>query len=218
MDNFGLVLAAGESRRMGTVKMLMTIGKETILDHVVGRLSMNCSRVLIVVSNGFYQEQTAYMDAVTQRHDSNIIFLQNPSSQEGMHTSFLMGLKQLTDPKSGAITDIPIEFNVFMQPADIPYITPETDRRLTEVATTAPVEDRRGSYFIPSYRHRGGHPICIPAEVCRQIAGKTALDGSVTIRTLLDSFSKRYVEVDDEGILLDIDTPEDYENLVIRRR
>jgi CTP:molybdopterin cytidylyltransferase MocA len=72
------------------------------------------------------------------------------------------------------------------------------------------------AYISPVYLNRGGHPILLPAMIIDLIKKET--DFSLNTRNFLSGFNKITVEVDSDKILANINTPEDYFRLFLRRR
>jgi CTP:molybdopterin cytidylyltransferase MocA len=95
----------------------------------------------------------------------------------------------------------------FLLPVDIPLVRPETLRSLMAVFCEGTTDVCR-----PCYRGRYGHPPLIAMELIPAIAG---FDGAGGLRMLLDRWRGRTaaVPVEDPGILLDVDTRDDYERL-----
>ncbi|WP_206996999.1 nucleotidyltransferase family protein [Trinickia mobilis] len=84
--------------------------------------------------------------------------------------------------------------------ADMPWIATAT------IAAVARTLDDGASIVVPMYRGQRGHPVGFHAEHGEALA---ALDGDVGARSLLASHKLTKIEVDDAGILGDVDTPED---------
>lgn len=89
----------------------------------------------------------------------------------------------------------------FLMPADIPFVKKETYEVLLQT---------KGDIVIPSVNHHGGHPILLKASVVSGIGASQAEH----FRAFLAGMEKTYVCVEDRGVLIDIDTPEDYAKYV----
>jgi molybdenum cofactor cytidylyltransferase len=90
----------------------------------------------------------------------------------------------------------------FLTPGDCPLVKKETVRQIAE---------HKGSVVIPSFDYNGGHPIKLSSEVKQRI-----LDTSVdrNLRVVLSGFEREYVNVEDPGVIMDVDTPEDYQKAI----
>jgi len=87
-------------------------------------------------------------------------------------------------------------------PGDMPFVRAETVRRLLEAGTNA------GVSVVPRYAGRRGHPIVMPVSVQ---AAVVAAPAGASLRDVLTEPPQRRieVEVDDPGVLRDVDVPED---------
>jgi molybdenum cofactor cytidylyltransferase len=85
-------------------------------------------------------------------------------------------------------------------PVDIPFVG---------VATVHALVVHDGTIVVPVHNHRGGHPLRVARACFAEIA---ALDPARGLKALLDGHRERVVRmpVDDRGVLVDVDTPEDY--------
>jgi CTP:molybdopterin cytidylyltransferase MocA len=91
--------------------------------------------------------------------------------------------------------------------ADIPLVASGTYRRLLEEH-----EHRPDAILIPSYQGRRGHPILVPCAAMAEIYRQSTLRNVVRNNEHL----VYHVEVDDSGVLEDMDTPEDYRRIASR--
>ncbi|HWB20558.1 MAG TPA: nucleotidyltransferase family protein [Phycisphaerales bacterium] len=94
--------------------------------------------------------------------------------------------------------------HVFLHLADHPAVAPATISQIINGARDLP--DRA---IIPTFKNSGGHPILLPAALCNSILSPVA---DVGLRDFLHSKSDlmHRLPVDDPGILIDLDTPDDY--------
>jgi molybdenum cofactor cytidylyltransferase len=121
----------------------------------------------------------------------------NPAYEQGMASSLQAGLSAL-DPQIGA---------ALIVLADQPFVRPETLDQLARKHRRTPVQ-----IVIPSYKGVRGNPVLLDRSVFAEVM---ALEGDVGCRAIFGSHPERILklEVEDEGILLDIDNQEDYERL-----
>jgi len=125
----------------------------------------------------------------------------NPTPEKGMFASVRTGVASVP-PQAKAF---------FVHPVDIPLVRPHTLTTLLDAASAGPA-----LVFYPTFAGRRGHP---PLIDCRLKSAVLGHDGRGGLRDLLNRFddAAREVPVADEGILLDMDTPADYQELAARR-
>jgi molybdenum cofactor cytidylyltransferase len=184
-----VIAAAGLSARMRDFKPLLSLGSSTIIRHTIDVLRTAGADPILVV--------TGYQSAVLERHlfSNGVMFLKNERfAQTDMLTSLQLGLRTLS----------PDTDRVFLTPADVPLVSPDTLKRMLTV---------RGQVVCPMYQGRQGHPLLVDREAVSQI-----LDwkGSGGIRGLMDTGTLEIVRVEtgDPAIRMDADTPEDYKRLL----
>jgi molybdenum cofactor cytidylyltransferase len=189
-----VILAAGESRRMGSPKPLLRIGGETFLDRLIGVFRPHCDPILVILGH--------HAEAVRGgiRRAAEVKFAVNPEPARGMLSSLQCALERLP-PESPA---------VMFTPVDHPSIQPETVRLLVEAYERnpdilvvvpvygAPVEPRRG------------HPVLVRRSLVPEFLSLPP-DGKPSDVIRAHRSSTLYVPVEDPGILRDIDTPADYD-------
>lgn len=133
-----IILAAGESKRMGKPKQLMPLGKNTLLEQAIDNL-LNSSVDETIVVLGHKAEE------ITKKIASKPVkIVINPDYQQGMSTSIVAGLI-MVDPRSRA---------VMLALGDQPLVTSQTINQLIE----AFIKHNKG-IAVPTYRGRRGHPI-----------------------------------------------------------
>lgn len=184
----GLILCGGASRRMGSPKALLMLEGEAFLDRLIGRFAQSCSPVIVVLGH-----DSERIRAGVSR-GAQATFVVNPDPERGMLSSFQEGL---------AAVPPDVEAVVFT-PVDYPNIEAATVQALGQ-GFVAPVTR-------PLYQGRRGHPVCISRAVMEELL---ALPLSAQARDVISAYrsATHYVEVNDPGILHDIDLPEDYRAL-----
>ncbi|HXI83637.1 MAG TPA: nucleotidyltransferase family protein [Verrucomicrobiae bacterium] len=187
--NVAIILAAGESRRMGRPKQLLAFGGKTMLECVIDAFQTpRVDEVRVVL--GYKADEIAEKIAYT-----SCKILKNDRYPLGMFTSMQAGLREL--PKETRIVLIAI--------CDQPRLKRETVETLIEE-----FEKRHHKILIPSYSGRQGHPPLFRAEYAKEIL---AMDESMTLKHFYGEHAddiERLV-VEDEGVLIDIDDRETYE-------
>lgn len=187
-----LVLAAGYSSRMGTLKPLAPLGTSTPIEEAITRFHQaGIEDVRVVVGHRSHE-----ITPVVERLGARWIF--NADYDRGMFSSVLAGLKSLEADVEG----------LFLLPADIPLIKPSTIRALLEVFNSSDPK-----IIYPSFDGKRGHPPLIPVAL---LPRDLPADYSGGLRALLGCYeqSARDVDVPDQAILMDCNTPSDYRALV----
>lgn len=179
-----ILLAAGESKRMGKLKQLMPLGNTTIVEQTIDNLlSSGVSEVIVVL--GHRAEEV--MKRVATRP---IKIAVNPIYHQGMGTSIAAGLN-LVDSRAQA---------VMLALGDQPFVDSQTLNRLIEEFDT---HDK--GIAIPTYQGRRGHPIIFSIKYKAQLSG---LKGDIGGREIIKEHPEDILEVavECEGIVIDIDT------------
>jgi CTP:molybdopterin cytidylyltransferase MocA len=186
-----MVLAAGASLRMGQPKALLQWRGASFLKHVCG-LALQCGCDPIFVVGG----------AVALEPPSGAQLVENPNWERGQLGSLQVGIEAITraDPGVEGIVVLTI---------DRPRIRGQTLRRLLASFTATPE-----SIWQPTFAGESGHPIIYPRHACSQLL---ELPPASTARELVRSEAwrtrRRKLEVDDPGVIENIDSPEDFARL-----
>ncbi len=188
-----IVLAAGFSSRTGTAfKPLLRLGGLTVIERTI-KTHLDAGIHDIRVVAGHRADEVA--EAVGRL---GVGVLVNPHFAKGMFSSIQAGVASLE-------AGVPA---FFIMPADMPLVRPET----VKAVLNAHAGCAYGIAF-PVCRGRRGHPPLLARKYIPEILESRAPDG---LRGILKNHEAeaRGVEVDDEGILLDLDTIEDYYRLL----
>lgn len=184
-----ILLAAGQSRRMGTCKQLLPLGETTVIGRCLDTLQAGgISDIIVVVSS----DGTAVADEA--RHVPVRIAVNQEVSGD-MSSSIRTGRAALPPESSSIIVTL----------CDYPLVRSETVRVLIKTGAAHPT-----SIIIPTHAGRRGHPLLIPRAILDE------LTDALTLRDVVRKEPDRVVERDvpDGGVLLDMDTPEEYRRLV----
>jgi molybdenum cofactor cytidylyltransferase len=187
-----IVLAAGESRRMGVPKLNLPWGKLTVIGQVVHVLHAGAIAEIIVVTGGAKREVETALDGEPVR------LVENPDyAVGGMLSSVQTGIKAALDGVSEA---------GLIVLGDQPQIRIEVVQQLLHRRETA-----QAKIIVPSYKMRRGHPWIIERSMWQAVLELQPRD---SLRTFLSQRRDMidYLAVDTESILLDLDTPLDYQN------
>lgn len=192
-----ILLAAGESRRMGRPKQLLEWQGGTLLQHSLESLLKSDADETILVLG--HQAELIR----NSLPDFQIKIVVNHDYQKGMASSLRQGLLAL-DPGSEA-------FLVVL--ADQPDIGPDIVSRLIREFRQASPE--RG-IVRPVSRGLPGHPVLFHI---RYLQEALQLHGDVGARQIVAGHPAEIldIEVEDDGIVNDIDTPEEYREFMQRR-
>jgi molybdenum cofactor cytidylyltransferase len=184
-----VVLAAGASSRMGAMKQLLPFGETTLLETVIANVRRARVDEIIVVLGASADEIRGKL-AVDQ---SRIVI--NPEFHQGMGTSLRCGIAQVSTDAALVVL------------ADQPFVEASTINRLVEEYC-----EKEPQIVIPVYRGFRGNPVLLDRSVFPEIMG---LSGDIGCRAIFGGHSENIlkVPVDDVGVLLDIDTREDFEKL-----
>jgi molybdenum cofactor cytidylyltransferase len=194
-----IILCGGASSRMGRPKALLPApgGAETFLDRLIGMLAAHCAPVIVVLGHDAGRIRAGLA------RQSEATFVVNQNYRQGQLSSLQCGLAAVPVDAAG----------VLFTPVDLPLVLPETIARLAEASKNtqdclppAPV------LLIPRYQGRGGHPVCCARELIPEFLN---LPDGAQARDVIHRHTARtcYVDVDDPGILRDVDDPLAYHSL-----
>ena len=189
-----IILAAGRSTRMGEAKQLLRMGENTVLGQTLAHVrGAGVDEIVLVL--GFSAQTIREQLPISVIEGLKVVV--NQAYEQGMASSLREGLSAL-DPQTDA---------ALIVLADQPFIRAETLHRIIEEhgRTNAKI-------VIPLYRGFRGNPVLLDRSVFAEVM---ALEGDIGCRAIFRSHLEGIVkvEVDDVGILLDIDNKDDYERL-----
>ncbi len=185
-----VILAAGESRRMGQPKLLLPWGKTSVLGQVIETLSAAELTEMVVVTGGWHSAVEAEAARLAQRQPVRTVFNPNYAAGE-MLSSVQRGLRALPPECEAALIAL----------GDQPQMQAWVVRKVIE----AFAQDG-AALVIPSWRGRRGHPVLVARTLWDEIL---ALNPPHTLRDLFSRLPVTYV-AGDESILRDLDTPDAY--------
>jgi len=189
-----VVLAAGESRRMGRPKPLLPIYETTFLSHILGVLKGVGFPTMTVVLG----HEAEYIRPQAEGPGVDVVI--NPRYHEGQLTSLHAAIRHLAEVS-------PAADGLLVCLVDHPLLIPVVIRRM--VAAFAR-EDK--PIIIPTCKGRRGHPVIFGRSVFGELLDAPADQGArAVVRRLPERVLE--LEVGDEAILTDVDTPEHYEAL-----
>ncbi|MEW6697748.1 MAG: DVU_1551 family NTP transferase [Bacillota bacterium] len=187
-----LVLAAGFSSRMGSFKPLLPLGEATVIERAVGNFfAAGIQDVRVVV--GHRAEEV-----IPVLKGMGVQIILNREYAGGMFSSVKVGVNTF---KSGIKA-------FFLLPGDHPLIKPHT---LWEIIGA--YHENRAGIIYPCFNGERGHPPLISADYINKILAWNRQGG---LRSLLNRYNADALdlEVADQGVLLDMDNPVDYQNMI----
>jgi CTP:molybdopterin cytidylyltransferase MocA len=172
---------------MGTPKALLRYGDESFLDTLIGLFQPRCAPVIVVLGAAAQQVRTATKRAAT--------FVENESWQRGQTSSMQCGLRAVPAAAEGVLFTL----------VDHPAVTIKTIDALLDAS--APL------LRVPRYQGHNGHPSWFSRRLITEFL---TLDDSGTARDVVRAHASEteFVDVDDPGVLADIDDPAAYRALI----
>ena len=190
----GVILAAGQSSRMGREKALLPWRGTTILESAITMLSLECELVIVVAGeNAENLRPTIY---------SRGAFLAiNPAPQNGQLSSLQVGLTTVLDKGRDAALVTVIDC-----PAAEPKTVSLIRLRLLEVL------DAGKWSVVPEYAGKHGHPIAVSREMIEAFLRAPFTSSARDIQNIHQQRIE-YLPVEDPKVILNINTPEEYQAL-----
>ena len=183
-----IVLAAGESKRMGTLKQLLPFGGSTIIEQVVNNtLESEVNEIIVVL--GHQAKRIASRIA-----GKPLKIVLNRDYHQGISSSIKCGLNHISKTSDGVM--------IFL--GDQPLIGKEIINKLVKEFATA-----RHGIVTPVYNMRRGHPVIFAAKYKPELS---RLEGDIGAKKVIEAHPEDIleVEVNSESIISDIDTENDY--------
>jgi molybdenum cofactor cytidylyltransferase len=190
MRAVAVVTAAGSAERFGGKKLLTLIDGEPLLDHTIrALLEGGAAEVIVVVGMDSRAELERDVNSML---DPRVRPVENPDPSRGMLSSIQEGVAQ-------AQGDI-----ILVMPGDMPFVSPET------VGAVIAAYERKPAIVSPRYRGKRGHPVALPGSLRDEIRAAPA---GATLHDVIHAHTDIRVDVDvqDAGIIRDVDRPEDLE-------
>lgn len=178
----GLMVAAGQSRRTGPYyKMTLDLGNQTLIERTAASLEPYCERIIVVTG---YQGDL--VRSVLQDHPK-VELVDNPNYQEGMFSSVKTGLACIKADR------------FFFLPGDYPLISQPVYEAMLAIDA---------EIVVPVYEGQTGHPVLFKDSVIERIFDSPEIN---SLREFISQQAPCYLGVNCPGILIDIDTMEDYQ-------
>jgi len=190
-----ILLAAGESRRMGYPKPLLKLGARTFIAILADAMLQSAARLIVVVGG----HASAVRGAIPA--DPRIAVVDNHDYLRGQLSSIKAALAHVSSDAGGALIHL----------ADHPMVRAETFAAVIDGYRRL---DR--PIVIARYQARRGHPVLFARGLFGELLAAPE-DRGARVVVAADPARVAYVDVDDPGVLTDLDTPEDLERAGLAR-
>jgi molybdenum cofactor cytidylyltransferase len=187
------ILAAGESRRMGHPKLSLSWGGTSILGHLLQQWrEAGAKKIVIVHPQGEKNPVTWELDRLGIAHEERTGTI---APERGMMGSVVTAASRAVQDSS--VTHLVIALG------DQPHLQTRTLRSLLDACDTFPEKIIR-----TVFQGEPGHPLALPISLVSELTDTSA----ATLRDFISLHPKQVFDLacSDSGVLLDIDTPEDY--------
>ena len=185
----GILLAAGDSKRMGSPKALLPYDGTTFIDSILNKFTeIGCDPIITIL--GASAELFCNKTNVTK-----FTYYINPNPENGQLSSLQIAITHLPNDADGFIMTL----------VDHPLVKPDTYQKLFETAKI-----HQDKIIVPEFSGQKGHPVYFGRLFFKSILQLPHIDGArMVIRK--NPSSVIHLPVEDDGILKDIDTPTDFE-------
>ncbi len=186
-----LILAGGNSSRMNYPKPFLKIAGRTFVSHIAGAyITAGVTNIILVLNSTFLNSD---WKSHLEQLPASVKIVPNLFPEKDRLYSIQTGLAAA--PDAGFC---------FIHNADSPLISPETIVALWN-------NRKADGAVIPVFKNKKGHPILLSLPIMRRI--KPMAPGDKTLKDVLRHFPQTCIETDDKAILLNVNTPEEYENI-----
>jgi molybdenum cofactor cytidylyltransferase len=188
-----VVLSAGESSRMGRPKALLPVDGVRFIEKIVTALkSTRVAKIIAVLGH----------DADEMRRqigDLPVTMVVNPNYKQGQLSSLVAAINSIQSSKDNASVD-----GILVHLVDHPYINPDLVNLMIDR-----FHETKNLIVVPRYRGRRGHPVIFSSALFAELLAAPLDQGA---KTVVHAHRDETLEIDteDEGVTIDIDTPEEY--------
>ena len=185
-----IILAAGKSSRMGSPKLgLQFDKKETFLEAIIRQYrSYSCKEILVVIN----EDGAALIRSKSIDISSDVVLVTNTHLEWERFYSVKLGMQHLK-----------CTYPVFIHNVDNPFAN-------KEILSSLHNNISKVDYVVPVFQGRGGHPILVSEKIILAIKDEPKND--LILSDFLTLFDKKMLEVDDQQILVNINSKETYNN------
>lgn len=185
-----IILAGGHSSRMNYPKPWLKKGESTFLGKIIAVFKQfGIHEIIVVINEKFTSKEwkNELFDIV-----QNCKIIKNPHPERGRLYSLQLGLKVTT-------TD-----NLFIHNVDNPFIEERVLKLLQD-------HHAKTGVSIPSFKGKGGHPVIITQAINEEL--KNNYQNYKTLKEVFSNFPEKYIEVNTNSILKNINTPQELEEM-----
>lgn len=182
----GIILAGGFSSRLGSNKMLFSINRLPLIRHVYNSIRPFVDHIFVVTGH--------YHNEIKEEFQSGeVTIVYNPDYEKGMFSSVLAGVRKSKETYPQA--------NLLIIPGDCPFVQAETYRKI--------LDGNKGIRLV-NYQGKNGHPLFVSASEADILLNKNI---DYNLKLFRNERDYEIIVVNDKHILIDLDTPRDFENL-----
>lgn len=186
-----IILSAGKSSRMGVPKFSLKFNvTTTFLENIINEYSaFGCNEIVVVLN----PDGALFLEQLRLKLPFNTRVVINEHPEWERFYSLKLGAKGLKIPT-----------NTFVSNIDNPFVN-------FQVLDTLALSSDNADYMYPTFNGRGGHPFLISEKVIADLT--TELEDEIHLKAFLGRYSKRAVEVDDQNVLVNVNTDKEYRKL-----
>jgi len=185
-----IILAGGESIRMGEPKQFLQFNKITFIEQITNIYKSFNIKEIIIVTNTKYYEKTKKLNL------KNVKIIENKNPELGRFHSLFLGVNCLENT----------EF-VFVQNIDNPFVN-------YEILDLLYKNKEKNCYCTPIFDTKGGHPILLSKMIITQIQNENTKN--LNLKDFLKLFKRKTVITNDEKILININTIDEYKKIITK--
>lgn len=190
-----ILLSGGDSSRMGSPKALLTKNNKTFLELLLSEYhSAGIKKIALVLNHELCDNYS--IQQTIKKYQLIVQPVINPNPEKGKFYSIQLGCLAMRNSK-----------HCFLQNIDNPFVN-------VQLLNTI-YENKGSDYTVPTLYNKGGHPILLTNKLIRNIINTR--DTEINFREYLKGFKRTAVSVKNKGILLNINTLEDYQRYVDER-
>jgi molybdenum cofactor cytidylyltransferase len=198
MRVFGIIPAAGKSRRMGRPKLLLPCGGAAVLECVIDAVRAAGVEVVVVVA------APGAAELAERAEHGGALVAQLPEDTPDMRATCEFGLAWIEAQLQPKADD-----GWLLLPADHPTVRADVVTALLDAWRT----HSEKSIFVPVFQGRRGHPTLLRWA---HVAGVRALAADLGLNAYVRQQAAAVMEIEwrSDEVLRDLDTPADYERLL----
>ncbi|MCD4772931.1 MAG: NTP transferase domain-containing protein [Bacteroidales bacterium] len=186
-----VILAAGNSSRMGMPKFALKFNNQiTFLEEIIEKYkAFGCKKIVVVLN----RKGISVLDKKNIKLSDEIKVVINEHLEWERFYSIKSGIKNLYK-----------EHPVFIHNVDNPFVN-------LSVLNNLFCEITESNFVVPVHKNKGGHPVLLSKKIIKNIISEEKND--LNFRNFLKGFEKKIVEVDDERILVNINSEKEFRKL-----